>query len=88
MDRDRFRDRQGAVAGGIETVYFAARRGLRDRAGESFAGRGAAARVDVVAGPRDPGPARLSICGGAAERQCRHNNGEHEQRPSGNISCI
>src|SRR5438045_9798661 len=54
-DRDRLRDRHGAEAAGIEAVYFAARRGLRDRAGKGLARCGAAARVGVVAEPRNPG---------------------------------
>src|SRR5438874_9168352 len=44
-DRHRLRDRHGAEAAGIETVDFAARRGLRDRAGKGLAGRRAAARI-------------------------------------------
>ena len=54
-DRDRLRNRHGAKAAGIETVDFAARRGLRDRAGKGLARCGAAARVGVVADPRNPG---------------------------------
>src|SRR5205814_4999014 len=75
-DRDRLRDRHAAEAAGIETVDFAARRGLRDRAGKGLAGRRAAARVGVVADPRDPGPGRLRLSGAGAERYHRRNRGE------------
>src|SRR2546423_5651051 len=44
-DRHRLRDRHGTEAAGIETVYFAVRRGLRDRAGKGLARCGAAARI-------------------------------------------
>src|SRR5207245_9410560 len=54
-DRNRLRDRHGAEAAGIEAVYFAARRGLRARAGKGLPRRGAAARRGVVADPGNPG---------------------------------
>src|SRR5437762_6500683 len=78
-DRHRLRDRHGAEAAGIETVDFAARRGPRDRAGKGLARRGAAARVGVVADPRDPGPGRLRLSGAGAERHHRRHSGEREQ---------
>src|SRR5947208_1485777 len=78
-DRHRLRDRYGAEAAGIETVDFAACSGPRDRAGKGLAGRGAAARVGVVADPRDPGPGRLRLSGAGAERYHRRHSREREQ---------
>src|SRR5437764_10915769 len=54
-DRNRLRDRHGAEAAGIEAVYFAARRGLRDRAGKGLARCGAAARFGLGADRRNRG---------------------------------
>src|SRR5688500_17774419 len=48
-DRDRFGDGELAIAARIEAVDFAPRRGLGDRAGESQAWRGAAARIAIAA---------------------------------------
>ena len=58
-DGDRLGDGHAAEAARIEDVDLAAGGGLRDGAREGLAGRGAAARVGVVADARDPGPGRL-----------------------------
>src|SRR4029078_11479443 len=60
-DGDRLRDGDGAEAARIEDVDLAARGGLRDRAGERLARRGAAARVRIVADAGNPGAGRLRV---------------------------
>src|SRR5436190_4196222 len=58
-DRDRLRDRDGAETARIEHVDLAARGGLADRAREGLAGRGAAARIGIVADAGHPRTRRL-----------------------------
>ena len=79
VDGDRLGDRHGAEAARIEHADFAVLGGLRDRARERLAGRGAAARVDVVADAGNPGPRRLRV------RLARRKHEGECTRPAANL---
>src|SRR5262249_54276935 len=66
-DRDRLGDRDGAEAAGIQNVDFAAGRGLRDRAREGLAWRGAATRIGIVTDAGNPSAGRLRLRGGTGQ---------------------
>src|SRR5262249_44275731 len=70
VDGDRLGDGDGAEPARIETVDFAAGRSLGDGAGKRLAGRGTAARIDVVADARDPGSGGLSM----GRSRCKHGS--------------
>ena len=82
-DGHRLDDRHGAEAARIEAVDLAARGGLRDRAGEGLARRGAAARIDVVADARNPGASRLR---GRRSRKARGHADRSERHHQNTIS--
>src|SRR5205085_9302743 len=67
----------GAEAARIEAVDLAADRGLGDCAGEGLGRGGAAARIDVVADPGDPGACRLGRCGRRGAGDGIDGSGEH-----------
>jgi hypothetical protein len=60
-DRQSFGYRDGAEAGRVKAVDFAANRRLGDRAREGLARCGAAARFDVVANAGNPRPRCLGM---------------------------
>ena len=68
-ERDRIRDRDRTKAARVQRVDLAAHSGLRQSTGPGLARRGPAARVGVVADPRNPCPRGL----------CERARWQHEQ---------
>ncbi len=73
VDRNGFSNRHASERTiRVEGIDLAAGSGLCDRAGEGLAGCGAAARIGVVSGSRDPSTSSLRV----RRAQANYGNGE------------